>query len=300
MIPNNRKALFPKPQKLVDNRQEWHRLAREADRGGIKDTIYKGTFTQNGVERHAVTEQLLEIYHDKCAYCETKEFAPDVEHYRPKKGVTEAANHPGYYWLCYEWSNLIPACHFCNARKGKKNQFPLIAENNRVGLPSFLQNGDLDEAACQAQNPPLIDEMPFLFNPEIDDPSPHFQFDTNGKIEGIDSESRAEKTIEICDLNRQNLLYRRQTLLDQLVTPLKDIIFSFLEGNRTEAVLRDDFKMAFKRLESKTLPQAEYSLMATYIFKNFEEMVVELMETDTQKAVVRDGFAAYLDERENE
>lgn len=49
-----------------------------------------------------------------------------------------------------------------------------------------------------------------------------------------------------------------------------------------------------------TLPQAEHSLLATYIFKNFEEMVVELMETDTQKAVVRDGFAAYLDERENE
>ena len=51
--------------------------------------------------------------------------------------------------------------------------------------------------------------------------------------------------------------------------------------------------MIFKRLESQTIPQAEYSLMATYIFNNFEAMVVPLMETETQKTVVRQGFITY-------
>lgn len=293
MIPNTRKMLFEVPAKLAENREEWHRIAREADKEHIKESIYKGTFTLNGVKRHAVTEKLLEIYHHKCAYCETKEFAPDVEHYRPKKSVTEATDHPGYYWLCYEWSNLVPACHFCNARQGKRNRFPLINENNRVIAPTFLPNGDLDEEACKAENVSLLDESPFLFHPEVDDPSPHFKFNTVGKIEGIDDAERAEKTIEICDLNRQMLLYRRQKMLDDLVTHLNFLILSFLNGRRSADVLKEDFIEAFTKLESKTIPEAEYSLMVTYIFTHFEEMVVSLMETDAQKIVVRQGFETY-------
>lgn len=64
--------------------------------------------------RKAIKTQLRTDQHRKCAYCETKftHSSPgDVEHYRPKAGyqqaVTEPLRGPGYYWLGYEWSNLL-------------------------------------------------------------------------------------------------------------------------------------------------------------------------------------------------
>jgi hypothetical protein len=48
----------------------------------------------------AVKERLIEIFNNKCAFCECNTSAGaayDVEHFRPKFH---------YYWLCYEWTNL--------------------------------------------------------------------------------------------------------------------------------------------------------------------------------------------------
>ena len=66
----------------------------------------------------------------KCAYCEsliTNNQPGDVDHYRPKGRVMDANNkpvmittalgenpHPGYYWLAYQFSNLLPSCIDCN------------------------------------------------------------------------------------------------------------------------------------------------------------------------------------------
>src|SRR5207244_3555440 len=65
---------------------------------------------------------LNELFHKKCAYCEGKvsgHFPLDAEHYRPKKEVTEGrtrlGGHPGYFWLAYEWYNLLLACRDCNS-----------------------------------------------------------------------------------------------------------------------------------------------------------------------------------------
>src|SRR5688572_3095567 len=68
----------------------------------------------------------LHPFYGKCAYCESKVIttSPDyVEHFRPKKGVNDINNvvitipsganqvpHPGYYWLSYNWENLLPTC----------------------------------------------------------------------------------------------------------------------------------------------------------------------------------------------
>ena len=78
-------------------------------------------------------------FYGKCAYCEApiRDYQHgDVEHFRPKAGVTdengqpvclfdeqgqvqigadgEPVKHPGYYWLAYEWTNLLPTCVKCN------------------------------------------------------------------------------------------------------------------------------------------------------------------------------------------
>lgn len=65
-----------------------------------------------------VCRALDEIFHEKCAYCESSYRALEarnVEHYRPKGPVREAnGTHPGYWWLAAVWTNLLPSCPVCN------------------------------------------------------------------------------------------------------------------------------------------------------------------------------------------
>ncbi len=61
-----------------------------------------------------VKDALVVAQHSKCAFCESAflhvAFGA-VEHFRPKSGVKQRASdplsRPGYFWLAYEWSNLL-------------------------------------------------------------------------------------------------------------------------------------------------------------------------------------------------
>ncbi len=89
-------------------------------------------------------------FHGKCAYCETLIVANhpgDLDHFRPKGRVTNSSDmikvkdhrgqeapHPGYYWLAYDFQNLLPSCEDCNRpnkarsgglRVGKWDEFPV-------------------------------------------------------------------------------------------------------------------------------------------------------------------------------
>jgi hypothetical protein len=58
-----------------------------------------------------VCQWLDRIYNEKCAYCESIYRAVDsrdIEHFRPKAGVTEAPEHPGYWWLAAELPAVQP------------------------------------------------------------------------------------------------------------------------------------------------------------------------------------------------
>ncbi len=87
---------------------------------------------------------LLAMQGPLCAFCSTEitiQERDDVEHFRPKKGVAEDKNHPGYWWLAYRFDNYLWCCQRCN-RIEKQNKFPLLdldghhiryGERNRVG-----------------------------------------------------------------------------------------------------------------------------------------------------------------------
>lgn len=94
---------------------------------------------------HRTVRQALErAQHAKCGYCEARSSPLDVEHYRPKGSVRqargEAEQRPGYYWLAYEWSNLLLACVLCNQVRqdstgmptGKGSLFPLAKPSQRA------------------------------------------------------------------------------------------------------------------------------------------------------------------------
>ena len=83
-------------------------VEKEGD-SSISANIYKEPYDDGNESRSRVADQLAVTYHHKCAYCERIAKA-DIEHYRPKGRVLEDDDHSGYYWLCYEWTKLIPSC----------------------------------------------------------------------------------------------------------------------------------------------------------------------------------------------
>ena len=84
-------------------------------RNGKKESFEFAAYKADEVKR-----RLEELFHGKCAYCETyySASAPvDVEHYRPKGAVSEDDKHPGYWWLAMAWDNLLPSCIDCNRKR---------------------------------------------------------------------------------------------------------------------------------------------------------------------------------------
>ena len=58
-----------------------------------------------------VKEYYRKLSFDKCWYCETSthRMPGEIDHYRPKAGVT-GSDHPGYWWLAFEWRNWHFVC----------------------------------------------------------------------------------------------------------------------------------------------------------------------------------------------
>lgn len=128
---------------------------------------------------HRMVRKALErAQHAKCGYCEARSAPLDVEHYRPKGSVRqargEAEQRPGYYWLAYEWSNLLLACVLCNQVRedmtgtstGKGSLFPLSEPSQRARshhdslaqeAPQLLHayEDDFDEHIDYRQHMPL-------------------------------------------------------------------------------------------------------------------------------------------------
>jgi len=295
MIFNNRKLLLSPElaEVLMDAEEVWQELSKTGNKILIISDKYRGLRVINGKKIYLVREILRLLYYYKCAYCETKEYLPDIEHYRPKKGVTKLKKgHPGYYWLCYEWTNLLPACRSCNSGSGKWNKFPIIGV--RVMKPSFLPSGELDKDKCRANHSPLIDEKPYLLHPEIDDPKPCFKFYKNGKIEGVDSQGRGAETIRICDLDRDNLRYRRKKLLDDFKEEIEHDLKLYMNKKMDDTGLRDAFISRFEKLDNLCQPHQEFSLTAIYAREHFDQMIVPLITFPTYQKAVSDAFKMYL------
>jgi uncharacterized protein (TIGR02646 family) len=148
-----------------------------------------------------VTQALTKLFHGKCAYCESQYAATaplDVEFFRPKSAVTEAPEHPGYWWLAMVWENLLPACVDCNRvrvqdgiKTGKANRFPLEDESVRAYEPGQEMH-----------------ERPLLLDPCADHPEQHLVFEeASGAV--VSDTKRGQATIALLGLNREHLRARR-------------------------------------------------------------------------------------------
>jgi hypothetical protein len=187
-------------------------LMRRNRRITYKDKLYK-----------KMRQVIFDGFYGKCAYCETKFILTetgDVEHYRPKGAITNELDqrimitrrgkrpkpHPGYYWLAYDWQNLLPSCSLCNRptrprsglRIGKGTRFPV--------LPSpTLKYGN---ARCPDD---LAKELPIFIHPVFEDPHKHIRFDAETGLL-IDKTPRGRLCIDLLGLNREGVAKERRKI----------------------------------------------------------------------------------------
>lgn len=241
----------------------------------------------------SVKNKLEEIYNEKCGYCESKikhAAALQVEHYRPKAKVVGDKIHQGYYWLGMEWSNLLLACPNCNNQGAKGNRFPI--QGNRVYYPILnLLQPTLKRDSLLANNLPLIAERPLLLNPELCNPRIHFYFDENAILYGKTDEGR--ETIDICKLNRKNLVGNRQE--KQII--LQNDFESILIGHRLNQFKNGGFeaflRRTFKKLEDSMLPHNEYALWGWYMFTDFQKCFLAAIENPVEQQILLAAYKQY-------
>lgn len=291
------KDLKDPPAILVDNQTliDLEAIAQLGNGSTIKAKVYQDTYKDvAGNTQSRVRDKLDLVYYGKCAYCETFTKA-EIEHYRPKKGVDEAPDHNGYYWLCYEWSNLIPSCHDCNTSGGKGNKFPV--NGIRIVAPLFLLDRSLAKEDSLANGSVLMSEEPLLLHPEIDNPDLFFDFAIDAKQEGIElqgmdgANGRGETTIRICNLNRQALrLDRLQNVIARIATQINSAFGLAANGELTMHDLVNSLKVLFKQLDEDARNiRLSHTLLRKKMAEsedNFKRLVLPLLLPEQQSLVL--------------
>ncbi len=196
----------------------WNAWKARADkaRAKVRDAVLAGEEPafNDAIWKDLKKQLLVWAFHGKCAYCESlvqdATDNPAAEHFRPKRAPTQrdAAGveavvqcngkpHPGYYWLAYEWRNLVPACSQCNSN-GKGNTFPVRKQH----VSAHDDTRD-DPAALD-----LLEE-PLLLHPYFDDPAAHLSFGDKGVVAALDDSDRGKASIEAYRLAREGLRVMR-------------------------------------------------------------------------------------------
>jgi uncharacterized protein (TIGR02646 family) len=173
----------PPPSALTRRTRNKGELDRARDhmKAPLAPGAKRKPFTFKAYKADAVKARLEELFHGKCAYCESfyGSLAPvDVEHYRPKGRVEGEPTHPGYWWVAAIWSNLLPSCLDCNRRR--KQRTPTVSGNLTV-LYRTMQTGKKDAFPIQgprasAEGANVAAEKPLLLDPTSDDPDDHLAF----------------------------------------------------------------------------------------------------------------------------
>ncbi len=158
---------------------------------------------KSGIYAHPTVKQtLIDCQFGKCCFCEQPiDMDGDVEHFRPKQAYKQAKGQrlqrPGYYWLAYEWRNLLLSCPSCNQRH-KQNLFPLADPTQRA-----------------TDHKSKVTEQPLFIDPSLDDPETLIGFHSE-RAYPIADHPRAKSTIENLRLNRRNLSESRLKYLKPL------------------------------------------------------------------------------------
>lgn len=200
-----------------------------------------------------IKDALKLIYHNKCAFCERKTFAPQVEHFRPKSL---------YWWLSYSWDNLLRICPNCNVFKS--NNFEIL------GFKSTFQNNNTELENIHKLSADYYEkEANLMIHPELEDIESELICLKNGKIESANP--RINHTISICRLNRPDLKDERKRIWDSLLNNIKLRYLRYKKGHSSSLDSIQDIIRDFKRTCEN--PEAEYLAFRRYVAKNYMSTV---------------------------
>jgi uncharacterized protein (TIGR02646 family) len=227
-----------------------HQKAFAADRAGFQSGAKAFEFDRGTYASDEVKAALRAAQADKCAFCEAKVThvtTGDVEHFRPKAAVKQRAGapleRPGYFWLAYEWSNLLLACSNCNSRH-KGNLFPLIDPAKR----------------CKSRRGKLEREQPQFINPAAENPTAFITF-VGETLIARDGDHRGQATIDALGLNRTELREHRLTLL-KLLRQLQEAFGQLRAVTRPTKSQQQTIAEIQATLDGRKERNAEYSAMA--------------------------------------
>jgi uncharacterized protein (TIGR02646 family) len=176
------------------------------------DRDEKPTLFRDSIYAHSsVKAALKDAQRGKCCFCERRiGDDSDVEHFRPKGGWKQQAgdrtSEIGYFWLAYDWANLLLCCGDCNSRH-KGNLFPLADPTERAD-PTTRD---------------ISTEDPLFINPSERDPADYIGFREEYAC-AIDGNLYGATTIDALGLNaRENIVADRRDRL-QLVRMVQTLI----------------------------------------------------------------------------
>ena len=184
---------------------------------GGKTSAATRTFHFKVYKHPSVKAALAELFHGKCAYCESvyaKVQPMDVEHFRPKSGYMQGGklNKPGYWWLAADWDNLLPSCIDCNRRRKHHN---LDGETEALGKESYFP---IEEEALRARAEGAeAREVRLLLDPCRDHPEKLLSFGEMGEVKaragtGDLGRRMVKQSTAVYGLNRSALASSRREL----------------------------------------------------------------------------------------
>jgi uncharacterized protein (TIGR02646 family) len=225
--------------KVIRPDTDWFQAAQVAtERANQERNNHKA---DRAIYAHNQVRMALEkLFYEKCAYCESelRNVEWDVEHFRPKGSVAERSDHPGYYWLAYEWTNLCPACKYCNQLREDRPHWDNPAAGGKGGKATKFPLADEDTRVMSHLAGNITDEQTLLLDPCVEDPEQHLLFDPKGNIYARNGSQKGEKTIGICFLKRKRLSVLRKEIIDK-VAGLIDVVHKLEQNGGNADVIAD-------------------------------------------------------------
>ena len=254
MIQIIAKAITPAPDVLTTDGKN-ARTTLEARYNHGERNFTSGDFNKGIYGHKDVKNVLIDIQGYKCCFCESKIGHiddGDVKHFRPKAGWVqdeEPINKPGYYWLAYEWDNLLLSCGKCNQRF-KKNYFPLANNERALSHHDSVDN-----------------EEPLFIHPGRENAELFITFNEEIPKE-VDENVRGYLTIKKLQLDRGLLNEQRKSKLD-IVRDIYDLVKG-LHEKYPGSELTKEGKIRIERLYNLSqLDTTEYaSMLRAFFIKN--------------------------------
>lgn len=210
---------------------------------------------------------LSELSFGKCWYCESTELRSDnpIDHFRPKGKVAECPDHPGYWWLAFDWSNYRYSCTYCNSRRvntdtagGKQDHFPI--------LPPYTWNKKIEDEFIE--NPILLDPT------DIDDVN-LLTFNINGEAcPNVDDKTsplykRAKESVDLYHLNHtptKNARKRVYQTVRRLVSNINSLSAQNFEANKLTI---KDLKTQLHKMIRVSCPSTSFNSAARIYLREF-------------------------------